>query len=65
MASAGVGVLLTAAHELRGLDCASVPTDPPWQRDITVFSRVELTGAAAEFMELLRVGGNAAQSDRH
>ncbi|UQA92508.1 LysR family transcriptional regulator [Streptomyces halobius] len=54
MASAGVGVLLTAAHELTGLDCASVPTDPPWRRDISVFSRVELTGAAAVFSELLR-----------
>ncbi|MFH8633948.1 LysR family transcriptional regulator [Streptomyces lydicus] len=56
MASAGVGVLLTAAHELTGLDCAAVPTDPPWRRDITVFSRLELTGAAAEFTELLRYG---------
>ncbi|MFD8544157.1 LysR substrate-binding domain-containing protein [Streptomyces sp. NPDC059649] len=60
MASAGVGVLLTAAHELTGLDCASVPTDPPWRRDITVFSRVQLTGAAAEFTELLRTTGPAA-----
>ncbi|MFI1203144.1 LysR family transcriptional regulator [Streptomyces sp. NPDC020883] len=57
MASAGVGVLLTAAHELTGLDCARIPTDPPWRRDITVFSRVELTGAAAEFTELLREWG--------
>ncbi|WP_159425851.1 LysR substrate-binding domain-containing protein [Streptomyces noursei] len=32
-ASAGVGVLLTAAHELTGLDCARIPTDPPWRRD--------------------------------
>ncbi|MER6309894.1 LysR family transcriptional regulator [Streptomyces sp. NPDC001657] len=60
MASAGVGVLLTAAHELTGLDCASVPTDPPWRRDITVFSRVQLTGAAAEFTDLLRATGPAA-----
>ncbi|MEK2477023.1 MULTISPECIES: LysR family transcriptional regulator [Streptomyces] len=59
MASAGVGVLLTAAHELTGLDCARIPTDPPWRRDITVFSRVELTGAAAEFTELLREWGAA------
>ncbi|MYT28059.1 MULTISPECIES: LysR family transcriptional regulator [unclassified Streptomyces] len=57
MASAGVGVLLTAAHELTGLDCARIPTDPPWRRDITVFSRVELTGAAAEFTEMLREWG--------
>ncbi|AJT63675.1 hypothetical protein T261_1990 [Streptomyces lydicus] len=57
MAAAGVGVLLTAAHELTGLDCAQVPTDPPWRRDITVFSRVELTGAAAEFTQLLRDAG--------
>ncbi|MGG2459428.1 LysR family transcriptional regulator [Streptomyces sp. RGM 3693] len=57
MATAGVGVLLTAAHELTGLDCARIPTDPPWRRDITVFSRVELTGAAAEFTALLREWG--------
>ncbi|WP_030803631.1 LysR family transcriptional regulator [Streptomyces sp. NRRL S-337] len=62
MASAGVGVLLTAAHELTGLDCASVPTDPPWRRDITVFSRVQLTGAAAEFTDLLRTTGATATS---
>ncbi|MGW1373799.1 LysR family transcriptional regulator [Streptomyces sp. NPDC002446] len=62
MASAGVGVLLTAAHELRGLDCASVPTDPPWSRDITVFSRVQLTGAAAEFTDLLRTNQELAGS---
>lgn len=62
MASAGVGVLLTAAHELRGLDCAAVPTDPPWRREITVFSRVEPTGAAAEFTELLRTVGSAELS---
>ncbi|MEU6330849.1 LysR family transcriptional regulator [Streptomyces sp. NPDC047049] len=59
MAAAGVGVLLTAAHELRGLDCASVPTDPPWRRDITVFSRVRLTGAAAEFTTYLRAAGDS------
>ncbi|MEU8785979.1 LysR family transcriptional regulator [Streptomyces sp. NPDC048637] len=62
MASAGVGVLLTAAHELRGLDCAAVPTDPPWHREITVFSRVALTGAAAEFTELLRTVGSVESS---
>ncbi|KIZ14805.1 LysR family transcriptional regulator [Streptomyces natalensis] len=60
MAAAGVGVLLTAAHELDGLDCARIPTDPPWRRDITVFSRVELTGAAAQFTELLRATGTGA-----
>ncbi|MET9291489.1 LysR family transcriptional regulator [Streptomyces sp. NPDC003077] len=54
MAAAGVGVLLTASHELTGLDCAAVPTDPPYRREITAFSRVALTGAAAEFVELLR-----------
>lgn len=54
MAVAGAGVLLTAAHELRGFDCTAVPTDPPWCRDITVFSRVALTGPAAEFTRLLR-----------
>ncbi len=64
MASAGVGVLLTAAHELRGLDCASVPTDPPWRREITVFSRVELTGAAAEFTDLLRASDGAGDEVR-
>ncbi|MEU5212758.1 LysR family transcriptional regulator [Streptomyces sp. NPDC020742] len=65
MASAGVGVLLTAAHELTGLDCVAVPTDPPWRREITVFSRVELTGAAAEFTALLRtVNGPDGAGDR-
>ncbi|SEE03282.1 DNA-binding transcriptional regulator, LysR family [Streptomyces sp. 2112.3] len=58
MAAAGVGVLLTAAHELRGLDCAAVPTDPPWRRDITVFSRVQLNGVAAEFAAYLRASGD-------
>ncbi|MGW7574556.1 hypothetical protein [Streptomyces sp. NPDC054765] len=62
MASAGVGVLLTASHELAGLDCASVSTDPPWHRDITVFSRVGLTGAAAEFTELLRGSTNTGEA---
>ncbi|WP_030665113.1 LysR family transcriptional regulator [Streptomyces rimosus] len=54
MAAAGVGVLLTAAHELTGLHCTAVPTDPPWRREITVFSRVPPTGAAEHFVDLLR-----------
>ncbi|MFE1172470.1 hypothetical protein [Streptomyces sp. NPDC058773] len=43
------------------MDCAAVPTDPPWRRDITVFSRGEPTGAAAEFTELLRTAGSVHQ----
>ncbi|MEU5585449.1 LysR family transcriptional regulator [Streptomyces chrestomyceticus] len=64
MAAAGVGVLITAAHELTGLDCTAVPTDPPWRREITAFSRVPPTGAAARFVtllgEVLMPGGGAA-----
>lgn len=30
--------------------------DPAWRRELTVFSRVELTGAAAAFTELLVPG---------
>jgi DNA-binding transcriptional LysR family regulator len=53
MAAAGAGVLITAAHVATTHDCAVLPLDPPWQRELTAFSRVELTGAAASFVGLL------------
>ncbi|MEV6165868.1 LysR family transcriptional regulator [Streptomyces sp. NPDC052052] len=56
MAAAGVGVATAPAHVVRGAvgeDCAVLTVDPPWRRQLAVFSRVELTGAAAAFTELL------------
>ncbi|MBT2511215.1 LysR family transcriptional regulator [Streptomyces sp. ISL-98] len=56
MAAAGVGVATAPSHVVRGAvgeDCVVLPVDPPWRRALTVFSRVELTGAAAAFAELL------------
>ncbi|MEW2124728.1 LysR family transcriptional regulator [Streptomyces sp. NPDC007259] len=64
MAAAGVGVATAPAHVVRGAvgeDCALLTVDPPWRRELAVFSRVALTGAAAAFTELLadvrRTGG--------
>ncbi|MFF8841740.1 LysR substrate-binding domain-containing protein [Streptomyces sp. NPDC015127] len=57
MAAAGVGVATAPLHVVRGAvgeDCVVLPADPPWRRVLTVFSRVELTGAAAAFARLLR-----------
>ncbi|MFD9484837.1 LysR substrate-binding domain-containing protein [Streptomyces sp. NPDC059991] len=57
MAAAGVGVVAAPSHVVRGgigEDCVVLPVDPPWKRALAVFSRVELTGAAAAFAELLR-----------
>ncbi|MGW2590988.1 LysR family transcriptional regulator [Streptomyces sp. NPDC001515] len=57
MAAAGVGVATAPAHMVRGAvgeDCALLAVDPPWSRPLAVFSRVELTGAAAAFAGLLR-----------
>ncbi|MCX4820044.1 LysR family transcriptional regulator [Streptomyces sp. NBC_01142] len=57
MAAAGVGIAVAPSHVLRGAvgeDCVVLPADPPWRRAMTVFSRVELTGAAAAFTDLLR-----------
>ncbi|WP_327239622.1 LysR family transcriptional regulator [Streptomyces sp. NBC_01318] len=59
MAAAGVGVATAPAHVVRGAvgeDCAVLTVDPPWRRQLAVFSRVELTGAAAAFTDLLRAG---------
>lgn len=56
MAAAGVGIATAPAHVVRGAvgeDCAVLTVDPPWSRPLAVFSRVELTGAAAAFTELL------------
>lgn len=57
MAAAGVGVVAAPSHVVRGgigEDCVVLPVDPPWKRALAVFARVELTGAAAAFAELLR-----------
>ncbi|WP_330241271.1 LysR family transcriptional regulator [Streptomyces sp. NBC_00525] len=56
MAAAGVGVATAPAHVVRGAvgeDCALLTVDPAWRRELAVFSRVELTGAAAAFTGLL------------
>lgn len=56
MAAAGVGVATAPAHVVRGAvgeDCALLTVDPAWRRELAVFSRVGLTGAAAAFTELL------------
>lgn len=59
MAAAGVGVVAAATHVVRGAvgeDCVmlGVDAEPAWRRDVTLFSRMPLTGAAAAFAELLR-----------
>ncbi|MBH5337521.1 LysR family transcriptional regulator [Streptomyces pactum] len=54
LAAAGAGIVATPANVAAGVDCAMVPVDPPWRRELTAFSRVELGGAAAAFVELLR-----------
>ncbi|MFC0599093.1 LysR family transcriptional regulator [Streptomyces palmae] len=54
MAAVGAGIVASPTHVAAGVDCATVPLDPPWRRELTAFSRVELTGAAAAFVELLR-----------
>ncbi len=57
MAAAGVGVVAVPTHVVRGgigEDCVLLSVDPAWKRALTVFSRVELVGAAAAFTELLR-----------
>ncbi|MFJ3708020.1 LysR family transcriptional regulator [Streptomyces sp. NPDC090053] len=57
MAAAGVGITAVPLHVVRGAvgeDCVVLRVDPSWRRELTVFSRVALTGAAAAFTELLR-----------
>ncbi|MFG3282327.1 LysR substrate-binding domain-containing protein [Streptomyces sp. NPDC048111] len=57
MAAAGVGVVAVPTHAVRGgigEDCVLLSVDASWKRPLTVFSRVELAGAAAAFTELLR-----------
>ena len=53
MAAAGVGVLITPVHVAARQDCVALPLDPPWHREVTAFSRVRLSGAAAAFVTLL------------
>ncbi|MFI6645030.1 LysR family transcriptional regulator [Streptomyces sp. NPDC050504] len=67
MAAAGVGVCTAPAHVARGAvgeDCVLLTVDPPWRRALTVFSRVELTGAARAFTELLKGAGPLARGVR-
>lgn len=59
MAAAGVVVTAVPVHVVRGAvgeDCAVLAVDPPCRRQLAVFFRVELTGAAA-FTELLGASG--------
>ncbi|THA64929.1 LysR family transcriptional regulator [Streptomyces sp. A0958] len=65
MAAAGVGVAAAPAHVVRGAvgeDCALLTVDPPWRRELAVFSRVALTGAAAAFTELLAEARRTGES---
>lgn len=53
MAAAGVGIVAASVDVARATAGAvTVPVDPPWRREMVVFSRVELTGAAGRFAEL-------------
>ncbi|WP_329128086.1 LysR family transcriptional regulator [Streptomyces sp. NBC_01465] len=57
MAAAGVGIVCAPLQVVRGAlgeDCVALPLEPGWRRALAVFSRVELTGAAEAFAELLR-----------
>ncbi|MCB5179576.1 LysR family transcriptional regulator [Streptomyces antimicrobicus] len=56
MAAAGVGIVAVPSHMVRGAlgeDCVLLSVDPPWSRELALFSRVELTGAARAFADLL------------
>ncbi|KIF70974.1 LysR family transcriptional regulator [Streptomyces sp. AcH 505] len=60
MAAAGVGIATAPSHVVRGAvgeDCVILQVDPEWRRPVTAFSRVELTGAAAAFVDLLHRPG--------
>ncbi|ARZ67161.1 LysR family transcriptional regulator [Streptomyces sp. HU2014] len=53
MAVAGLGLVAAPVHMARDVPGAVVlPTDPPWRREQTAFSRVELTGTTAAFAGL-------------
>ncbi|WP_436800596.1 LysR family transcriptional regulator [Streptomyces syringium] len=53
MAAAGVGLVAAPLHLARGVTGAAVvAVDPPWRREQTAYSRVELTGIAATFVRL-------------
>ncbi|MEU3375399.1 LysR family transcriptional regulator [Streptomyces sp. NPDC006711] len=61
MAAAGVGVVAVPTHVVRGgigQDCVLLTVEPAWKRALTVFSRVELAGAAAAFTDLLRASAS-------
>ncbi|WKX73105.1 LysR family transcriptional regulator [Streptomyces sp. XD-27] len=51
IAAAGGGIVAAPAHIAAGVECATVRVDPPWCRELTAFSRVELSGAAAAFVD--------------
>ncbi|MEU4209304.1 LysR family transcriptional regulator [Streptomyces sp. NPDC026206] len=52
MAAAGVGIVAAPVHIAHATAGAvAVAVDPPWRREQTAFSRVDLTGAAAAFVE--------------
>ncbi|MEV4432279.1 LysR family transcriptional regulator [Streptomyces sp. NPDC049555] len=54
MAAAGVGIVAAPTHLAATTPgTATVPVDPAWRRELAAFTRVELTGAAARFVELL------------
>lgn len=57
MVAAGLGILVTPAHVAARQNCATLPLDPPWRREVTAFSRVRLTGATAAFVDLLAEAG--------
>ncbi|NJQ01047.1 LysR family transcriptional regulator [Streptomyces sp. PLAI1-29] len=53
MAAAGAGIAVAPTHAVTTGGCALVRLEPHWRRAVTVFSRVELAGAAALFAELV------------
>ncbi|MFM9372552.1 LysR family transcriptional regulator [Streptomyces sp. Da 82-17] len=57
MAASGVGIATAPAHVVRGAvgeDCVVLSVEPSWKRTLTVFTRVEPTGAAAAFVEAVQ-----------
>lgn len=56
MAAAGVGVCTAPSYIVRGAvgeDCVVLTPDPPWKRDLAVFSRVPPLGVAEAFVDLV------------
>ncbi|WEV24825.1 LysR family transcriptional regulator [Streptomyces sp. 71268] len=55
MARAGAGVVAAPAHVIAGIQgCVGLRVDPPIRRELVVFSRAELVGAARAFVAELR-----------